>query len=255
MKYILWLSESISISSTDSILKKVLHRSGERGKAEHGWLHSRHSFSFAYYFNPEKMGFGLLRVLNDDIVEPGTGFGTHPHNNMEIISIVLAGALEHKDSMGSISVIYKDEVQVMSAGTGITHSEYNHSKTDKVNFLQLWIIPKERDIEPRYDQRSFLDEGRNNRLINIVSGDRKKDALYIHQNSEIDHGKLEKGKSISRKLSFSGNGFYIFVLEGEIETTGEKLSSRDAIGVWETDEIAITATTGCKFILIEVPMN
>ena len=128
-------------------MNKIIHKAGERGVAEHGWLHSRHSFSFAEYYNPEKMGFGILRVLNDDIVEPGMGFGTHPHNNMEIISIVLDGALEHKDSLGTGSVINKDDVQVMSAGTGVTHSEFNHSKTDKVNFLQLWIFPKEKNIK------------------------------------------------------------------------------------------------------------
>ena len=236
-------------------MKKVIQRSDERGKAEHGWLHSRHSFSFAYYFNPDKMGFGLLRVLNDDIVEPGTGFSTHAHDNMEIISIVLDGALEHKDSMGSISVIYKDDVQVMSAGTGITHSEYNHSKADKVNFLQLWIIPKEIEIKPRYDQRSFPEEERKNKLVNVVSGDKHKDVLYIHQDAEIDIGNLNKGKTILRKLSFPGNGFYIFIIDGEIEIADEKLSSRDAIGIWELDEISITAITDSRFILIEVPMS
>lgn len=236
-------------------MNKVIHRSGERGKAEHGWLYSRHSFSFAYFFDPDKMGFGLLRVLNDDIVEPGTGFGTHPHDNMEIISIVLDGALEHKDSMGSISVIYKDDVQVMSAGTGITHSEYNHSKTDKVNFLQLWIIPREREIEPRYNQKSFPEDKRKNSLITVVSGDKQKDLLYIHQNAEIDLGNLDKEKTISRKLTFPGNGFYIFVLNGEIEIADEKLSSRDAIGLWGTDDITITAITDSRFILIEVPMD
>ena len=245
-------------------MKKVIHRTDERGIAEHGWLHSRHSFSFAQYHNPGKMGFGLLRVLNDDIVEPGTGFGTHPHENMEIISIVLDGALEHKDSIplnilpeqvGITSVIYKDDAQVMSAGTGITHSEYNHSETERVKFLQLWIIPKERNVKPRYEQKSFPEKDRKNKLITIASGDREKDTLYIHQNAEIDLGIIDKGKSVTSKLSFPNNGIYLFVLEGEVSIAGENLADRDAIGTWEAEEIIVSAVTDSKFVLIEVPMH
>ena len=151
-------------------MKTIIYKAGERGIAEFGWLHSRHSFSFGRYYNPEKMGFGLLRVLNDDIVEPGEGFGKHPHDNMEIISIVLDGELEHRDSMGTGSVIKRGDVQVMSAGKGITHSEFNHSKERKVNFLQLWIIPKEKNIEPRYDQKNFTFSDRKNKIITVVSG-------------------------------------------------------------------------------------
>ena len=236
-------------------MKKILQRANERGVAEHGWLHSRHSFSFAHYYNPDKMGFGLLRVLNDDTVEPGKGFGTHAHNNMEIISIVLEGALEHKDSMGSTSVINKNDIQVMSAGTGITHSEYNLSKSDIVKFLQLWIIPKEQNIKPRYDQRSFPENERTNLLITVASGDKNMDALYIHQNAEINLGVLEAGKTINTKLTFPGNGFYLFVIEGDLLVVDKKLERRDSIGVWEADEITIKAETDAKFVVIEIPMN
>lgn len=236
-------------------MKKIINKANDRGVAEHGWLHSGHSFSFAHYYNPDKMGFGLLRVLNDDIVEPGKGFGTHAHDNMEIISIVLDGALEHKDSMGSTSVINKDDVQVMSAGTGITHSEYNHSKSDKVNFLQLWIIPKEQNITPRYDQRSFPENERSNRLLTIVSGDKNKGALYIHQNAEISLGVLDKSKVVNHKLTFPNNGLYIFVIDGELSVVEEKLMRRDAIGIWDVDETTVKANIDSKFVMIEVPIN
>lgn len=236
-------------------MKKLIHKADERGMAEYGWLHSRHSFSFAHYYNPDKMGFGLLRVLNDDIVEPGTGFGTHAHDNMEIISIVLDGTLEHKDSMGSTSVINKNDVQVMSAGTGITHSEYNYSKSDKVNFLQLWIIPKEQNIKPRYDQRSFPENERINQLITVASNNKNGSDLYIHQNAEISLGVLKAGKTINQKLTFPGNGIYLFVTEGDLSVADEKLKCRDSIGIRNVAEVTIKAETNSKFVMIEVPMN
>jgi len=236
-------------------MNKIIHKADERGEAEHGWLHSRHSFSFAEYYNPEKMGFGLLRVLNDDIVEPGMGFGTHPHNNMEIISIVIDGAIEHKDSMGTGSVIYKDDVQVMSAGTGVTHSEFNHSKTAIVNFLQLWIFPKEKNIKAHYDQKSFPEKNRINKLITAVSGDEKKSALYIHQNAEIDLGIFKKDNAVKRKVSFSGNGLYIFVTEGKIDVDGEVVNKKDAVGLTGITEIKIEALKDSKFIIVEVPLD
>jgi redox-sensitive bicupin YhaK (pirin superfamily) len=169
---------------------------------------------------------------------------------MEIISIVLGGALEHKDSMGNTSVINKNDIQVMSAGTGITHSEYNLSKSDIVKFLQLWIIPKEQNIKPRYDQRSFPENERTNQLITVASGDKNMDALYIHQNAE-----LEAGKTINTKLTFRGNGFYLFVIEGDLLVVDKKLERRDSIGIWEADEITIKAETDAKFVVVEIPMN
>jgi quercetin 2,3-dioxygenase len=236
-------------------MNKVIHRAEDRGTSEHGWLYSKHSFSFGRYINVKRMGFGLLRVLNDDIVEPGMGFGTHPHNNMEIISIVLDGALEHKDNLGTGSVIYKDDVQVMSAGLGVEHSEFNHSKTDKVNFLQLWILPNQSNVTPRYDQKSFPEDNRINRLVTAISGDRKKDALYIHQNAEIDLGILQKEKTLSRTITFPGNGFYVFVTEGKIKIDDVILNRKDAVGLSEISEIGIEALEDSKFILVEVPLK
>jgi hypothetical protein len=237
------------------MMNKIIHKAGDRGLAEHGWLHSKHSFSFASYYNPDRLGFGLLRVLNDDIVEPGAGFGTHPHKDMEIISIVLDGALEHKDSLGTGSVINKDDVQVMSAGTGVTHSEFNHSKSEKVNFLQLWIFPKEKNIKPHYDQKSFPEDKRINKLETAVSGDKKKQVLYIHQNAEIDLGLLQKGKTLNRKLSFPGNGFFVFVTEGKLNIADDVLNKKDAIELTGISEITIKSLEDSKFIIVEVPVN
>ncbi len=236
-------------------MKKVIHYSDERGKAEFGWLHSRHSFSFGHYYDPDKMGFGLLRVLNDDFVEPGQGFGTHPHDNMEIISIPLEGALEHKDSMGTGSVIKKGDVQVMSAGSGVTHSEFNHSKTEPVKFLQIWIIPREQNVAPRYDQKSFPIESLKKGITTVVSGEKAGETLYIHQNAALSLGKLNEGESINYRTKYKGNGIYLFVLDGNIEIDNDVIGKRDATGVYDTDVITINASADTDFVLIEVPMN
>lgn len=236
-------------------MKTVIFPKDSRGKSELGWLHSRFSFSFANYYNPENLNFGLLRVLNDDIVEPGTGFGTHPHDNMEIITIILDGALEHRDSMGTGSVIKKGEVQVMSAGTGITHSEINPSQTDPVSLLQLWIFPKERDIEPRYDQKKFPESERRNELKTVISGFKQKDTLYIHQDAAITLGHAEAGKELTYKSIKPGNGFYLFVISGKINLPEGELNGRDAAGISETNEFTIKAAGESRFIIIEVPMN
>ena len=234
-------------------MKKIVHRSIDRGIAEHGWLHSRHSFSFGHYYNPEKMNFGLLRVLNDDIVEPGEGFGTHPHDNMEIISIVLEGQLEHRDSMGNGSVINRDDVQVMSAGSGITHSEFNPSDTDKVNFLQLWIFPKERGIKPRYDQKRFNIE--ENSVVKVVSGENDGESLFINQDASIYRGRLGKDKEYTFTFNKNGDGAYLFVLEGSIILDDTTLNKRDAAGISDSDQILIKSEKASEFILIEIPMN
>lgn len=194
-------------------------------------------------------------MLNDDIVEPETGFGTHAHDNMEIISIVLEEALENKDSIGSTSVINKNDVQVMSAGKGITHSEYNHSKSDKVNFLQLWIIPKKQNIKPRYDQKSFPENERTNQIVTVVSDNKGKDALYIHQNVEISIGLLEAGKAKNLKPTFPRKAIYLFVTKGDLLVADEKLKRRDSIGIQDADEVTIKAETNAKFVVVEVPMN
>jgi hypothetical protein len=235
-------------------MNKTIYRSEDRGRANYGWLNTKYSFSFSDYYNPEMMNFGTLRVLNDDIVSPGMGFGTHPHNNMEIITIVLEGALEHKDSMGTGAVIYKDEVQVMSAGSGITHSEFNPSQEEPVNLLQLWIFPKEKNIKPRYDQKTFPAGERKNKLVTAVSGFNKEGALYIHQDAEIKLGFFEKGNSFEYQLNNPANGAYIFLIEGYTTIEDEAIFKRDAIGVTDTDKIKFNFIDDTKFILIEVPM-
>jgi hypothetical protein len=235
-------------------MKKVIHLANTRGHANHGWLDSFHTFSFSRYFNPERVQFGLLRVLNDDIVSPGMGFGTHPHDNMEIISIPLKGDLAHKDSTGRQEVIRKDDVQIMSAGSGLTHSEFNHSKTSEVNFLQLWIYPKERDIKPRYEQKTFLPESRVNQIQTVVSP-KGEDALWINQDAWISLGKFNKDFSISYNLHNSTNGLYVFVIEGDVSIQGENLSRRDGIGLWQVERIDFTAISATELLLIEVPME
>lgn len=235
-------------------MKKIVYRSEDRGKAEFGWLHAKHSFSFGNWYDPEKMGFGMLRVLNDDIIEPAQGFGTHPHNNMEIITIILEGALEHRDSMGSGSVIYPGEVQVMSAGTGVTHSEFNASKEERTNLLQLWIIPKEKNIKPRYDQKKFEASEQQNNFKILISGFKNDDALYIHQDALIARSEIVKSKAVAYKLKKKNNGIYIFVIDGAIEIADEKLFKRDAIGLNTDKEISVTALEDTQLLLVEVPM-
>lgn len=235
--------------------KKVKDKANTRGHANHGWLDSHHTFSFARYHNPQRMGFGLLRVINDDVVAPGMGFGAHAHDNMEIISIPLSGALEHQDSTGNKEVIRTNDVQIMSAGSGLTHSEYNHSKTDKVNFLQIWVLPKEENIKPRYEQKTFKPEDRQNQLQTVVSPEKDGQAIWINQDAWFSLGNLKSGFSEEYKIHKPENGVYAFVLEGEVEIDGEKLSKRDGIGISETDTVSIKATSDAEVLLMEVPMR
>ena len=238
-------------------MKTIIHKSDSRGFANHGWLKSHHTFSFASYQNPERMSFGALRVLNDDILQPKMGFGTHPHQNMEIISIPLKGALSHKDSMGNKRAIEVGEVQVMSAGTGLTHSEFNDSKTDEVNFLQLWIMPQELGVKPNYEQRIFSSEGKQNQLQTLVAPlDKLEDnALPINQQANIYKSNLEAENTISLNVKSTSNGFYIFVVDGEIEVANTTLDKRDAIGVLETEALEIKANINSELIIVEVPMH
>ncbi|MCC6550075.1 MAG: pirin family protein [Ignavibacteriaceae bacterium] len=236
-------------------MKSVLHTSESRGKADHGWLKSRHTFSFAEYFNPERVQFGVLRVLNDDIVAPGMGFGTHPHNNMEIISIPLEGDLEHKDSMGNTTVIKYGDVQVMSAGTGVLHSEYNKNSDREVKFLQIWVFPHTRNVTPRYDQITLNPAERKNKLQQILSPDRDDAGVWIHQNAWFHLADFDKGTREEYHLKAEGNGLYIFNLKGTVAVNGQKLNTRDGFGIWETDSAAITAETDASFLLMEVPMT
>lgn len=238
-------------------MKTIIHKADTRGSADHGWLKSYHTFSFASYQDANRMNFGMLRVLNDDVVQPKMGFGTHPHQNMEIISIPLKGALSHKDSMGNKRAIEVDEVQVMSAGTGLTHSEFNDSKTDEVNFLQLWIIPEEINVKPNYEQRSFPEEGKRNVLQTVVAPKDKLEgnALPISQQAYIYRTHLDLNNSIDLNLKSKQNGVYIFVVEGEVEIGDTNLKKRDAIGVTEIDKVSIKATNDAELVIIEVPMN
>ncbi|MEP7145961.1 MAG: pirin family protein [bacterium] len=236
-------------------MKKTVHRADTRGYADHGWLKSYHTFSFANYNNPERTRFGLLRVLNDDIVEAGMGFGTHPHDNMEIITIPLKGELAHKDSTGTKEIIKAGEIQIMSAGSGLTHSEFNNSKLDPVNLLQIWVFPKEKNIAPRYDQKIFSAEDRNNKIVTVISPDNKDGSLWINQDSYFSMVNLGKGKSVTYNIKSKVNGIYIFVIEGEIEAAGEKLLKRDAIGLYDTGYVEISAVQNSEVLFIEVPMN
>jgi len=235
--------------------KKVIHKANTRGRANHGWLDSHHTFSFASYYNPERMNFGLLRVLNDDIVAPGMGFGAHPHDNMEIISIPLSGELAHQDSTGNKKVIKTNDVQIMSAGSGITHSEFNNSKTDKVNFLQIWVFPKEQNITPRYEQKTFNPADRQNKLQTVVSPEKDAESIWINQDAWFTLGTLKAGFSENYNLHKKGNGVYAFVIDGEVEINGEKLSKRDGLGISDVETISIKASSDAELLLMEVPMQ
>ncbi|MCH8553624.1 MAG: pirin family protein [Schleiferiaceae bacterium] len=226
-----------------------------RGKANHGWLQSYHSFSFAEYYNPNRMHFGALRVLNDDWVAPGKGFGTHPHSNMEIISIPLEGEVAHRDSMGNEQIIRTGDVQVMSAGTGVTHSEYNYSKTQPVKFLQIWIVPNVLQATPRYDQITLRPEDRENRWQTIIAPKAEATGLWIHQDTWFALGKFEKGTT-TYALQDSKNGVYMFLLNGNCSVLGHELNSRDAVTITQTDSITVSITTpGTEILLMEVPLN
>ena len=235
-------------------MKTIIHRAAERGHLNHGWLDTWHSFSFGQYHDPEKTHFGTLRVLNDDSVKGGFGFGMHPHDNMEIITIPLKGALQHKDSTGGEGVIRKYDVQRMSAGSGIRHSEFNHSKDEDVTLLQIWVFPKERNITPGYDQKTFLPEERQNKLQYIVAPD-VPTALKAHQDTWFSLGNFEKGKNVDYALHGADKGIYLFVIEGSVEIAGAKLGRRDGIGISQTDRITLKTGEGTELLLIEVPMQ
>lgn len=233
----------------------VLHRADTRGHANHGWLNSHHSFSFANYYNPERMHFGVLRVLNDDTVAGGMGFGTHPHDNMEIISIPLEGDLEHKDSMGNVAVIRKGDIQVMSAGTGIRHSEYNRNKDLATQFLQIWVFPRQRDVAPRYDQITLDQNDRHNRWQQVLSPNHDDEGVWIHQDAWFHLGKFDQNFQSIYSVKKSGNGLYVFVIKGSATIDGISLSERDGLGIWDTNQVSITADSqDAEILLMEVPM-
>ena len=236
-------------------MKTILHKANTRGHANHGWLDSYHTFSFAGYHNPERNHFGVLRVLNDDTVSGGMGFGTHPHDNMEIVSIPLSGTLAHKDSTGRSEIINTGDVQIMSAGSGISHSEFNASKTAQVNLFQVWLFPKQKDITPRYEQKTFDTAGRHNQWQTVVSPDEQDNAVWINQDAKFSLAQIDAGTQLDYKNAFAGTGIYFFVLEGKVNIAGKELNKRDALGVSEANEVVLKATDKSFILAIEVPMS
>ncbi len=234
----------------------ILHKADSRGNANHGWLHSRHTFSFANYHNPERTHFGKLRVLNDDQVSGGMGFSTHHHENMEIISIPLEGDLEHKDSMGNLTVIKNGDVQVMSAGSGISHSEYNRNKDKPVKFLQIWVFPNQKNVKPRYDQITLKPSDRHNKFQQILSPDADDAGVWIHQDAWFHLGKFDKDFFTDYVIKKKGNGVYAFILKGDVTIDGNVLNERDGLGIWNTDKISFKSNSqDAEVLLMEVPMN
>jgi redox-sensitive bicupin YhaK (pirin superfamily) len=234
--------------------QSVIHKANTRGAADHGWLKSAHTFSFASYYNPERISFGALRVLNDDQVDGGMGFGEHPHDNMEIISIALEGSLQHEDSMGNVTVIEPGEIQAMSAGTGIYHKEFNKEKNKPVKFLQIWVFPNKRNVEPRYDQQRFDVEGHKNELVQILSPNEGDAGVWIYQDAWFHLAKFDADTELNHDLHLKGNGVYAFVLKGDVVIDGQELEVRDGFGIWDTDTINIKAKAGTELLLMEVPM-
>jgi len=236
-------------------MKAILHKANTRGHANHGWLDSYHSFSFAGYHDPERVHFGALRVLNDDTVAGGMGFGAHPHDNMEIISIPTVGELEHKDNVGTKQVISPGDVQVMSAGTGIQHSEKNKNKDKEVKFFQIWVFPNKKNVEPRYEQKNFSDSDKHNKLLTVVSPIGTDDGgVQIYQDAWFSLGKLDKGFSTVYQLKNKNNGVYAFVIEGDVTINGEKLNRRDGMGISDASQLKINADSNAEVLLMEVPL-
>lgn len=236
-------------------MNTIYHTNESRGLAEHGWLVSRHTFSFARYYNPKRMKFGLLRVLNDDIVKPAMGFGTHPHDNMEIISIPLSGSLRHQDSMGNKHIISTGEVQIMSAGSGLTHSEYNNSSVEDVNFLQIWVLPKERDITPRYNQKFFHSNKRQNRFQLLVSPQNCDETVWINQDAWLSMADIDAGQKIVYVKTSERHGVYFFALEGDAVIDENIVHRRDGLGLEGTESHAVQAETYTRLLAIEVPLD
>ena len=236
-------------------MNSVLHKANTRGHANHGWLQANHSFSFANYYNPERMHFGVLRVLNDDTIALAMGFPTHPHDNMEIITIPLEGDLEHKDNMGNGTIIKNGDIQVMSAGTGITHSEFNANKSDYCKLLQIWLFPNKRNVTPRYDQIAIRSLAKENSLYQVLSPNKEDDGVWIHQNAWFNIGEYEKSTTETYSLHQEDNGVYLFVIEGNVNIHNHSLEKRDGFGVWDTDKIEFTAEKSSKVLLMELPMH
>jgi redox-sensitive bicupin YhaK (pirin superfamily) len=233
----------------------VLHKASSRGHADHGWLNAYHSFSFASWYNPERIQFGMLRVLNDDTVAAGMGFGTHPHDNMEIITIPLEGDLAHKDSMGNSSTIKQGDVQVMSAGTGIQHSEFNPNPDQRTKLFQIWIFPKFKNVEPRYQQISLQPEDRLNKLQQILSPNPEDEGVWIYQDAWFHIGKFDQSIQLEYDIKKEDNGVYIMVIAGTATINGTDLATRDALGIWDVEKLDIQVHDGTELLLLEIPME
>ena len=234
----------------------VLHRASTRGHADHGWLNAHHTFSFANYYNPERMHFGVLRVLNDDVIAAGRGFGTHPHDNMEIVTIPLSGTVAHKDSMGNSGTISAGEVQVMSAGSGITHSEFNHRTDEELRLLQIWMFPRQRNVTPRYAQIKLDAKAGENAFEQVLSPDPDDAGVWVHQDAWFNLGRFDAGKKVNYRVKRKGNGVYAFIIEGEATINGQALAQRDGVGVWDVEDLDITTgTNGARILLMDVPME
>ena len=236
-------------------MKTVFYSEKERGHANHGWLDAHHTFSFASWYNPEKTNFGVLRVLNDDRIAAGMGFGQHPHDNMEIITIPLSGAIRHQDTMGNQAIVKAGEIQVMSAGTGIQHSETNPSSTDELRLFQIWLFPDKRNHTPRYDQRQLDKAAMQNNFAQILSPNENDDNVWIHQNAWFHMGKFTEDKEVKYTLKDPSNGLFIQQVEGDSEVGEFKLGKRDALGVWNTTEVTLNIKAGSTILLMEVPME
>jgi quercetin 2,3-dioxygenase len=235
-------------------MKTILHKANTRGHASFGWLNSYHTFSFGHYYSPDRIHFGALRVLNDDTVKGGMGFSKHPHDNMEIVSIPLSGDLHHKDTTGRDEIIRQHDVQIMSAGSGIAHSETNANHDKEVKFLQIWVFPKVKNIEPRYQQKSFKPEDRLNQVLTVVAPD-DENAVWINQDAWFSLANLEAGVEKTYQIKRKENGVYAFIIGGQVTINGEQLDARDGLGIWETDTIHISANSNAEVLLIDVPMK
>lgn len=243
-------------TNSNIMANTILHKAETRGHANHGWLDSHHTFSFANYYNPERMHFGVLRVLNDDRVDPGMGFGTHPHDNMEIISIPLEGDLEHKDSMGNVAVIKHGDIQVMSAGTGIQHSEYNRNSDKLTKFLQIWVFPNKKNVTPRYDQITLNLKDRHNKLQQILSPNANDEGVWIHQDAWFHLGEFDNTIKTTYNFKKEGNGVYAFVIKGKFKINDQEVNERDGFGIWNTTKMDIASLADkSEILLMEVPMT
>jgi quercetin 2,3-dioxygenase len=237
------------------MVNTILYKASDRGQANHGWLLAKHSFSFANYYDPAKMNFGVLRVLNDDSIAGGMGFSTHPHDNMEIITIPLEGGLEHKDSMGNQAVINHGDIQVMSAGTGIEHSEKNKNRDQTLKLLQIWLFPNKRNVTPRYDQLTLDVADRHNTLQQVLSPNPNDEGVWIHQDAWFHMGDLDQDIDITYTIKKEGNGVYAFIISGEVMVDEHLLQDRDALGIWDTKSITLKAVKTSEILLMEVPMS